>query len=174
MTHDLRIRPVSRSTAALAVAVAAVVALSGCVGLGSRNPGGTVQDVDERTSSDVVAELRQVPGVLDAVVTSGPNGLPSQVELHAGLNLEAGYPGDLPTLLDYTLALAWSVTAEEPTTVVSVGILAGESALDLGPVAAELGWTGVPGPGLDLSVDDLAERYGPWPGAVPERPAALG
>jgi hypothetical protein len=172
MTHDLRIRRVRHSAAALAVVAAAAVALSGCVGLGS--PGGTAPDVDERTSSDVVAELQQVPGVLDAVVTSGPNGLPSQVELHAGLNLEAGYPGDLPTLLDYTLAMAWSVTAKEPTTVVSVGFLDGETAVDLGPVAAELGWTGAPGPGLDLSVDDLAERYGPWPGPVPERPDALG
>jgi hypothetical protein len=70
--------------------------------------------------------------------------------------------------------MAWSVTSEEPTTVVSVGFLAGEDAVDLAPVAAELGWTGLSGPRVSLSVDDMVERYGDWPGKVPEKPAELG
>ena len=177
--------PRSRRRALLAVLLAGSVLLSGCAAL--RPPAGPAADTPgsgtpasgsptgaERKGSAAVAELKEVPGVLDAVVTSGPNGLPSQIELTTGLNLEAGYSGDLAALLDYTLAQAWSVTVEEPTTVVSVGFLGGDTAIDLAPVAAELGWTGQAGPGLDLSVDDLAERYGPWPGPVPEKPAALG
>ena len=166
-----------RFATVLLFGVAGSVVLSGCLGLGQSadtEPSAGAGTGAERTGSAAVADLKSVPGVLDAIVTSGPNGLPSQIELTTGVNLEAGYAGDLPALLDYTLAQAWSVTVEEPTTVVSVGFLDGDSALDLAPAAAELGWTAQPGPKLELSVDDLTERYGAWPGPVPEKPAALG
>lgn len=170
-------RRIRRPAALLLLGLAGSVLLSGCLGFGPSTDTPTSDDAGggaERTGSAAVADLKQVPGVLDAIVTSGPNGLPSQIELTVGLNLEAGYDGDLAALLDYTLAQAWSVTVEEPTTVVSVGFLDGDTALDLAPVAAELGWADQAGPKLELPVDDLAERFGPWPGPVPEKPAALG
>ena len=40
--------------------------------------------------------------------------------------------------------------------------------------SAALGWTEMTGPTLAVSMDEMVERYGPWPGPVPERPAALG
>lgn len=159
-----------RSGGALLVALAAVT-LSGCVGM--LGGGNTSAPAEERTRTEVVAELKEVPGVVEVVVTSGPTGLPSQIALVVGVNLEAGYPGNLPALLDYTLAMAWSVTAEQPTTIVSVGFLAGDTAVDLEPVVAEWGWTGFPGPKLDLPVDNMVERYGSWPGKAPDRPAEL-
>lgn len=164
-----------RTVSALALALVAVSVLSGCFGIGTRG-GGTANrpDVETRTSSTVVAELEAVPGVEAGFVSTGPMGLPSQMELTIGLNLEAGYTGDLPALLDYALAMAWSTNVEEPTTVASVAFRVGATAVDLAPVAAELGWLGHTGPALNLSMDDMAERYGDWPGAVPQRPAALG
>ena len=169
---------IHRRVGAVAVLTLAATLLSGCAGLGP-GPGGPGADTDEpagdeRKGSAAVADLKQVPGVLDALVTSGPNGLPSQIKLTTGVNLEVGYAGDLAALLDYNLAQAWSVTVEEPTTVVSVGFLAGDTAVDLAPAAAELGFAGSTGPGLDLSVDQMTEKYGPWPGPVPQKPAALG
>ena len=166
----------SRRVGTLAVLGLTVALLSGCMALDRPAGSGPVTDesgADGRKSSAAVADLMMVPGVLHAVVTSGPNGLPSQIKLTTGVNLEVGYAGSLAVLLDYNLAQAWSVTVEEPTTVVSVGFLAGETSVDLAPAAAELGWPDQPGPGLDVSVDQMAERYGPWPGPVPEMPAAL-
>ena len=160
--------------ALLAVTLAGAVLLSGCVSLGPRAEPAGGPGAAERKPSQAVAELTQLPGVLDAFVTSGPTGLPTQIELSTGLNLDEGYAGNLPALLDYTLAQAWSVTVQEPTTVVSVGFLGGATAIDLAPVAAELGWPDRTGPALDLTLDDMVDRYGPWPGPVPDKPAALG
>ncbi|WP_130176093.1 hypothetical protein [Cryobacterium sp. SO1] len=165
-----------RTALVVAAALTAAVALGGCAGLGrSGQPAApTSPTTVARTTAQVTEELSQLPGVSAAFVSTGPVGLPNQLELTVGLNLEAGYPGDVPALLDYTLALAWSATADEPTTTASVAFRDGDTALDLAPAAAALGWTGITGPILDLSVDEMAERYGPWPGPVPEKPVALG
>ncbi|TFD91871.1 hypothetical protein E3T61_07810 [Cryobacterium lactosi] len=164
-----------RTAPLVAAALTAAVALGGCAGLGrSGQPAAPNSPTAARTTAQVTEELTQLPGVSAAFVSTGPVGLPNQLELTVGLNLEAGYPGDVPALLDYTLAMAWSATAEEPTTTASVAFRDGDTALDLAPAAAALGWTEMTGPTLDLSVDDMAERYGPWPGPVPEKPAALG
>lgn len=158
----------------MTLALVTAVLLSGCAGLRLGGSAGDDDPIVERKASQALAELRSLPGVLDGFVTSGPTGLPSQIELSTGLTLEPGYGGDLPALLEYTLAQAWSVTVREPTTKVSVGFLSDDSSVDLAPAAAELGWVGLDGPTIDLSVDEMAERYGPWPGPVPEKPAALG
>ncbi|WP_104165773.1 hypothetical protein [Cryobacterium sp. N22] len=171
--HALTIR---RTVLLVAATLSAALALGGCAGFGrsgqptAPNPSATAT----RTTAQVTDELSQLPGVSAAFVSTGPVGLPNQLELTVGLNLEAGYPGDVPALLDYTLAMAWSATAEEPTTTASVAFRDGDSALDLAPAAAALGWTGMTGPTLAVSMDEMADRYGPWPGPVPERPAALG
>ena len=167
---------IRRTALLVAATLTAAAALSGCVGLGrSGQPDEpSASATAARSTAQVTEELGQVPGVSAAFVSTGPVGLPNQLELTVGLNLEAGYPGDVPTLLDYTLAMAWSATAEEPTTTASVAFRGGDSALDLGPAAAALGWTDMTGPTLAVSMDEMVERYGPWPGPVPERPAALG
>lgn len=175
-THrSLRTR---RTVVLVAASLAAAMVLAGCVGLGRADRPASTAPTDAasatRTTAQVTEELSRLPGVSAAFVSTGPVGLPNQLELTVGLNLEAGYPGDVPALLDHTLAMAWSATAEEPTTTASVAFRDGDSALDLAPAAAALGWTGMTGPTLDLSMDQMAERYGPWPGPVPETPAALG
>ena len=167
---------IRRTALLVAATLTAAAALSGCVGLSrSDQPAATTDSTAaSRTTAQVTEELGQLPGVSAAFVSTGPVGLPNQLELTVGLNLEAGYPGDVPALLDYTLAMAWSATAEEPTTTASVAFRDGDSALDLAPAAAALGWTAMTGSVLSVSVDEMAERYGPWPGPVPEKPAALG
>lgn len=170
MRNALAPRTVRRTAPAVAFALIAALALTGCVNGGDNGPRAEVRS---HGSADAVAALKDVPGVLEAFVTSGPVGLPGQIQLATGLNLEAGYAGDLPALLDYTLALAWSVTDEQPTTSVSVGFLGGETAVDLRPVAAELGLPASDDPELRVSLDRMTERYGPWPGPVPEVPASL-
>ncbi|POH68497.1 MULTISPECIES: hypothetical protein [Cryobacterium] len=168
----------TRRTALLVVATLTAVTLGGCVAVGrSGQPASTSPNdpaSDSRTTAQVTDELGQLPGVSAAFVSTGPVGLPNQLELTVGLNLEAGYPGDVPALLDYTLAMAWSATVEQPTTTAAVAFRDGDSALDLAPAAAALGWTGMTGPTLAVSMDEMADRYGPWPGPVPEKPAALG
>lgn len=161
---------VRRTAPAVALALIMALAVSGCVTRGDTGPR---PEVATHGSTDAAVALKDVPGVVEAFVASGPVGLPGQIQLTVGLDLEAGYAGDLPALLDYTLALAWSVTDDEPTTSVSVGFLGGETAVDLGPVAAELGVPPADSPKLRVSIDSMAERYGPWPGPVPEVPASL-
>ncbi|WP_160667933.1 hypothetical protein [Pseudarthrobacter sp. ATCC 49987] len=118
--------------------------------------------------------LRDVPGVEKSFVTSGPVGLPNQIELTTGLNLTGGYPAELvPQLVDYVLAVAWSIPLKKPTTSVSIAFKAAGKSVDLKPAAAALGWPEYPGPVLSLSPRDLAERYGPWPGDRPALPVEL-
>ena len=107
-------------------------------------------------------------------LTSGPNGLWNQIELSTGLLLVDGYPPELvPQLVDYVLAVAWSVPVEKPTTAVSIAFMAGKKSVDLDPAALALGWPRHTGADLSLSPRDLADRYGPWPGARPALPAEL-
>ena len=171
--HALTIR---RTALLVAATLGAALALGGCAGFGRSGQPTTSNSSAPatRTTAQVTEELSQLPGVSAAFVSTGPVGLPNQLELTVGLNLEAGYPGDVPALLDYTLAMAWSATAEEPTTTAAVAFRGGDSALDLGPAAAALGWTEMTGPTLAVSMDEMVERYGPWPSPVPEKPAALG
>ena len=165
-----------RTALLVAAGLTLAVTLGGCAGIGrSGQPDApTASATAVRSTAQVTEELGRLPGVSAAFVSTGPVGLPNQLELTVGLNLDAGYPGDVAALLDYTLAMAWSATAEEPTTTAAVGFRDGDSALDLAPAAAALGWTAMAGPTLDVSMDEMVERYGPWPGPVPERPAALG
>lgn len=160
-----------RAAALAAVTVLAVlIALTGCSSLWRSAP-----PADPNWKySDAMNALREVPGVEKSFLTSGPVGLPGQIELSTGLNLAAGYPKELlPQLVDYVLALAWSVPINKPTTSVSIGFRAGGTGVDLEPAALALGWPGYPGPALSLSPRDLAARYGPWPGARPALPADL-
>ena len=176
MNRQHRVLTIRRTALLVAATLTAALALGGCAGFGRSGQPTTSNSsaTATRTTAQVTEELSQLPGVSAAFVSTGPVGLPNQLELTVGLNLEAGYPGDVPALLDYTLAMAWSATAEEPTTTAAVGFRDGDSALDLAPAAAALGWTAMAGPTLDVSMDEMVERYGPWPGPVPERPAALG
>ena len=176
MNRQHRVLTIRRTALLVAATLTAALALGGCAGLGRSGQPTTSNSsaTATRTTAQVTEELSQLPGVSAAFVSTGPVGLPNQLELTVGLNLEAGYPGDVPALLDYTLAMAWSATAEEPTTTAAVAFRDGDSALDLAPAAAALGWTEMTGPTLAVSMDEMAERYGPWPGPVPEKPAALG
>ncbi|MGO4783438.1 hypothetical protein [Cryobacterium sp. W22_MBD10_FK3] len=176
MNRQHRVLTIRRTALLVAATLTAALALGGCAGFGRSGQPTTSNSsaTATRTTAQVTEELSQLPGVSAAFVSTGPVGLPNQLELTVGLNLEAGYPGDVPALLDYTLAMAWSATAEEPTTTAAVAFRDGDSALDLAPAAAALGWTEMTGPTLAVSMDEMVERYGPWPGPVPEKPAALG
>ena len=160
-----------RGAALAAVTTLAVLmALTGCSSLGRSAP-----PADPKWKySDARKVLAEVPGVNKTHLTSGPVGLPNQIELSTGLNLTDGYPTELlPQLVDYVLALAWSVPIEKPTTSVSIGFMAAGKSVDLQPAAAFLGWPGYAGPGLSLSPKVLTARYGPWPGDRPALPAEL-
>ena len=176
MNRQHRVLTIRRTALLVAATLTAALALGGCAGFGRSGQPTTSNSsaTATRTTAQVTEELSQLPGVSAAFVSTGPVGLPNQLELTIGLNLEAGYPGDVPALLDYTLAMAWSATAEEPTTTAAVAFRDGDSALDLAPAAAALGWTEMTGPTLSVSMEEMVERYGPWPGPVPEKPAALG
>jgi hypothetical protein len=164
--------PWPHRTAALATvtSLAVLMALTGCSSLWRSAP-----PADPTWKySDAMNVLREVPGVEDSFVTSGPVGLPNQIELTTGLNLTGEYPPELlPQLVDYVLAVAWSVPIKEPTTSVEIAFRAAGKGLDLQPAAAVLGWPGYTGPVLSLSPRDLAARYGPWPGVRPALPAEL-
>ena len=176
MNRQHRVLTIRRTALLVAATLTAALALGGCAGFGRSGQPTTSNSsaTATRTTAQVTEELSQLPGVSAAFVSTGPVGLPNQLELTVGLNLEAGYPGDVPALLDYTLAMAWSATAEEPTTTAAVAFRDGDSALDLAPAAAALGWTEMTGPTLAVSMDEMVERYGPWPGPVAKKPAALG
>ena len=111
-----------RTALLLAATLSAATVLGGCAGLGrSGQPAAPTDSATAaRSTAQVTEELSRLPGVSAAFVSTGPVGLPNQLELTVGLNLEAGYPGDVTALLDYTLAMAWSATDEEPTTTASV------------------------------------------------------
>ncbi len=157
--------------AALATVTAVVVALSGCSSLWRSD---APPEDPTWTYSAAMNTLRDVPGVEKSFVTSGPVGLPNQIELTTGLNLTGGYPAELvPQLVDYVLAVAWSIPLKKPTTSVSIAFKAAGKSVDLKPAAAALGWPEYPGPVLSLSPRDLAERYGPWPGDRPALPVEL-
>jgi hypothetical protein len=163
-------RPRRAAAPAVVTALAVLIALTGCSSLWrSAAPA----DPDWKYS-DAMNVLREVPGVKKSFVTSGPVGLPGQIELSTGLQLTDGYPEELlPQLVDYVLALAWSVPTKKPTTSVSIGFMAAGESVDLEPAAVTLGWPGYTGPGLSLSPRDLAKRYGAWPGHRPALPAEL-
>ncbi|MEC5192418.1 hypothetical protein [Arthrobacter sp. MP_2.3] len=156
---------------AAVTALAVLMAITGCSSLWRSD----APPADPKWKySDARKVLAEVPGVNKTHLTSGPVGLPNQIELSTGLQLVDGYPVELvPKLVDYVLALAWSVPVEKPTTTVSITFMAGEKSVDLLPAALALGWPEYTGPKLSLSPRDLAARYGPWPGDRPALPAEL-
>ncbi|MDJ0320262.1 hypothetical protein [Pseudarthrobacter sp. PS3-L1] len=164
-------RPGRTAVLAVVTALAVLLALTGCSSLWRSD----APPADPQWKySDAMKVLAEIPGVNESYLTSGPVGLPNQIELTAGLQLVKGYPVELvPKLVDYALALAWSVPVEKPTTTVSIAFMAGKKSVDLQPAALALGWPEYTGRTLSLSPKDLAARYGPWPGDRPAVPAEL-
>jgi hypothetical protein len=162
------------------LAIALALALAGCGGiLPDRRPA-----VDLRTGNDVGAAIEAIPGVAQAQVMSGPDGLPGQNEIGVLVILQ---PDRAPTdsvLLDYALRQLWSQNKTHITTTVSVRFLTGmeteAKSVDLIPALTALGFTGfdhdpstIAYLGYKLGAAEMTDHYGRWPGPVPGLPAPL-
>ena len=158
-------------------AVAAVAAGCTLLGAGSRDSAAPSLAPGEVAWTFAAAsdEAREIPGVDDIFMSVGPIGLPNTREMAVRADVQDGYPEELiPPLVDYLLALAWSVPDEKPDFRVSFAMLLGDSSPDLESAADALGWEFQDGSSkIEVSSSDLENRYGEWPGKRPELPAEL-
>jgi len=156
----------------LALLAMVLLGVSGC----SQAPGPRPSS-PSRSSADVLAALKAIPGVEDAQITGGPVGLPGQVEYGAGLALATDYHNDVAALLDYILRQLWSQSATKPTTTVTVSIQLGTGSsariLELGDAGSALGLTNVGTRTFAVSPAQMKQHFGAWPGTVPTLPATL-
>ena len=159
------------SRVCLSVAVAGlVVILSGC-GLGG-------SERQSKESAD--AALSAIPGVGEATVNTESliSGLQIETSTVIELNLEPGSSvSDPERLVDYLLRVAWSTQTKEANRAVVVQIV-GEpqistlDALDAGGWESARGRSSRPERSL-VRTYEVKERYGDWPGEVPELPESL-
>lgn len=165
----LTVRILRLAVAALAVLSLATL-LSGCSLLARAGPARAEHGIDQ-----VQAEVAALPGVLDAQVAGGPDGIPGQNEAHLSARLVADYPGDVDALYRYLVAEVWSCTTlDRPTTKIAVAVKVGDTFLDLTAAAKASGWTAnTLENGNGISPGQVAKTLGPFPGPVPTPPAVL-
>jgi len=157
------------SRVCLSVAVAGlVVILSGC-GLGG-------SDRQSKESAD--AALSAIPGVGEATVNTESliSGLQIETSTVIELNLEPGSSvSDPERLVDYLLRVAWSTQTKEANRAVVVQIV-GEPQISTRDALDAGGWESARGRSPERSLVrayEVKERYGDWPGEVPELPESL-
>ena len=157
------------SRVCLSVAVAGlVVILSGC-GLGG-------SDRQSKESAD--AALSAIPGVGEATVNTESliSGLQIETSTVIELNLEPGSSvSDPERLVDYLLRVAWSTQTKEANRAVVVQIV-GEPQISTLDALDAGGWESARGRSPERSLVrayEVKERYGDWPGEVPELPESL-
>ena len=153
----------------LPVAVAGlVVILSGC---GLAGPNG-----QSKESAD--AALSAIPGVGEATVNTESliSGLQIETSTVIELNLEPGSTvSDPERLVDYLLRVAWSTQTKEANRAVVVQIV-GEPQISTLDALDAGGWESARGRSPERSLVrayEVKERYGDWPGEVPELPESL-
>lgn len=150
--------------------VSLIIALTGCAFGGS---GG-----QSKKSAD--AALSAIPGVSSASVDteSMVSGLQEETSTTIKVSLETGYSVPEPdALVDYLLRVAWSSKTKEADSFVEVIVLSDPQisiadALDAGE------WVSV---GSDpknpedavVQAGEVKDRFGDWPGDVPELPEGL-
>ena len=168
MTATIRGR-VSRARSIVAVA-GLVMILSGCGLVGSEG--------QSKESAD--AALSAIPGVGEATVTteSMKSGFQTETSTVVELNLEAGATVSDPEIfVDYLLRVAWSTQTKEANRAVVVQIMSEpqistRDALDAGGWESARGRSSVPHRSL-VRAYEVKERFGDWPGKVPELPESL-
>ena len=157
--------------APLSVGVAAlVVVLSGCAFGGSEG--------QSKESAD--AALSAIPGVSEATVNteSMKSGFQDETSTVIELSLEAGsVVSDPSSLVDYLLRVAWSTQTKEANTGVVVEVVSEPQisvldALDAGGWESAGGRSNHPERAL-VGADEVKERFGDWPGEVPDLPDGL-
>jgi hypothetical protein len=169
---------VTRPNAALVLVVSLAVlgALTGCTGLGGREPVVTPLTAEGApwNHKEAAQKIRSIPGVVDASIAFGPDGIPGQNSMTIGFELAADYPDELLVpLTEFLLSVAWSIPEDKPSTTVDLGAARGEGWIDFRPATRELGLRNDESIGLTLGAGEMAEHYGDWPLAPPVLPAAL-
>ncbi|POH71210.1 hypothetical protein C3B59_00970 [Cryobacterium zongtaii] len=124
--------------------------------------------------------LLAIPGVTDATVNteSMKSGFQDETSTVVELKLEAGAAvSDPNSLVDYLLRVAWSTQTKEANTSVVVQVVSEPQisildALDAGGWDSAGGRSQHPERAL-VSAGEVKERFGDWPGDVPELPEGL-
>ncbi|SIO16147.1 hypothetical protein [Agromyces cerinus] len=145
--------------------VAATLSLVGCGGI---TPGGQKAD----TAS---VQLLNIDGVDSggAYADGVWAGFNHEKRIGVSVTLDPGVE-PTPEFFDYLVELAWSVNDHEPNKPVSV-YLRTDPQVNVREVAEGAGWTSLHELAFDeiggpISLDDVEERFGPWPGEPPEAP----
>jgi hypothetical protein len=172
-------RRVRRRVVAALVGAAVLVSLSGCWVADLADlvptPGPTPSGhADQLSREEAAALIEQVPGIHSVVVGSGMSGFSSHTELK--LFVDDAVAVEQPEVLEFLFAVAWATTFGDPRrgavhlyayqegsgTLLKlqpqVNSLFGSEATDVYFLSALVG------------SDILEERWGPWPGAIPEVP----
>ena len=144
--------------------------LSGCALFGSNG--------QSKESAD--AALSAIPGVGEGTVNTESlrSGLQTETSTVIELNLEPGSTvSDPERLVDYLLRVAWSTQTKEANRAVVVQIvsepqISTRDALDAGGWESARGRSSRPERSL-VRTYEVKERYGDWPGEVPELPESL-
>ena len=160
-------------------ALLASSALTAC-SFGARSNGADGPAKAEYSHTEATEAVAQLPGITSAEISTSTEGTPNQVLLLARVSAEAGYSASPAELLDYVIRQAWSSTEQKPTTTVRVDLSIEGQELDLVALADEIGLTGTVDASnkydssVHIQVDNVAAKYGAWPGEVPTPPASLG
>lgn len=144
--------------------------LSGCAFVGS----------DGQSKESAEAGLLSIPGVSDASVNTESTQSGFQVETSTAveITLEPGYSAPDPAALaDFLLNVGWSTKTKEANWAVRIDVVSDPQVSILDAVDAA-GWQTRSGfsddPGhASVRADEVRDRFGDWPGDVPEVPDGL-
>jgi len=159
------------SRARLSVGVVGlVVILSGCALGGS--------DGQSKESAD--AALLAIPGVSEASVNTSSlrSGFQVETSTTVEVTLEIGFVAPDPAaLVDYLSRVAWSTQTKEANTSVLVQVVS-EPQISILDTLDAGGWESAGGRSQHperalVSAGEVKERFGDWPGDVPELPDGL-
>lgn len=147
-----------------------VVIMSGC-GLGG-------SDGQSKESAD--AALSAIPGVREGTVNteSTQSGFQVETSTTVEISLEPGFSAPDPAALaDFLLNVAWSAETKEANWAVRIQVVSDPQISMLDAVDAD-GWQTKSGIQTDperasVRADEVRDRFGDWPGDVPEVPDGL-
>jgi len=147
-----------------------VMILSGCAFVGSNG----------QSKESAEAGLLSVPGVSDAKVNTESTQSGFQVETSTviEISLEPGYSAPDPAALaDFLLTVAWSTKTKEANWAVRLDVVSDPQISMLDAMDAD-GWQTKSGivtapERASVRADEVRDRFGDWPGDVPEVPDGL-
>ena len=169
-TFPKRSRRPTRRAAMSVWGIGLAIALTGCSLGGSEG--------QSKESAD--AALSAIPGVSEGSVNteSMVSGLVEETRTTIEVHVETGFSvPDPETLVDYLVGVAWSTKTKEPTSTVQIIVLS-DPQISIGDAVEAGPWEH---PGVDpnspegaaVGADEVKERFGDWPGEVPELPDGL-